>query len=118
MEDNQKAQKLLKQYQEQFCWSDNQFIVLVPQDLFAIKEEGNKLHHCVGTYTHDVAMGTSVILFLRNVVEPEKSLYTMEIKDNQIKQCYGFGNKEISEEAKDFLKKYKKVILQNQKQVV
>lgn len=118
LEDNQKAQKLLKQYQEQFCWSDNQFIVLVPQDLFAIKEEGNKLHHCVGTYTHDVAMGTSVILFLRNVVEPEKSLYTMEIKDNQIKQCYGFGNKEISEETKDFLKKYKKVILQNQKQVV
>lgn len=114
--ENQKAQRLLKQYRKQFCWSDDQFIVLVPESLFAIKEEGQNLHHCVGTYTHNVAMGKSIILFIRNIETPEKSLYTMEIRDNEIKQCYGFDNTEISDEAKEFLTKYKRAILQNIKQ--
>ncbi len=116
MEDNQKFQDLYAQYQQQYAWADKNFLVVVPKDLFAIKEEGHHLHHCVGTYTHLVAAGETFILFLRSQQEAEKALYTLEVKQGRIIQCKGFDNAPPDDDVRKFLKKYINVLNKRQEQ--
>ncbi len=110
MEENQKFQDLYAQYQQQYAWADKDFFVVVPKDLFAIKEEGHDLHHCVGTYIHRVAAGETIILFLRSQKKPEKPLYTLEVKNGRIIQCKGFDNVLPDDDVKEFLKKYVRIL--------
>ncbi len=87
-------------------------MVVVPNDLFSIKEEGHILRHCVGNYISKILDEESIILFIRSLDQPEKSFYTMEIKGNQINQCHGYRNKDMTEEIERFVEKYKKAVLQ------
>ena len=93
-------------------WSDGKFTVIMPRTSREIVEEGVRQNHCVGRYCERVAVGESVILFLRRADEPEKNFYTMEIKKDMAKldvvQCRGYCNGETTEEVKKFLAKYKR----------
>ena len=110
--EERKAKRLLKKYQTTYGWEDKKFAVVVPKDLLEIKEEGHILHHCVATYTSKVADGTSIILFVRSLESPEKPFYTMEVRNNKIAQCRGFGNKDMSEDIQKFVNRYEKEVLQ------
>ncbi len=93
-------------------WSDGKFTVIMPRTSREIVEEGVRQNHCVGRYCERVAVGESVILFLRRADEPEKNFFTMEIKKDMAKldvvQCRGYCNGETTEEVKKFLAKYKR----------
>ena len=110
--EERKWKRLLDIYQEKYQWTDGKHMVVVPNDLFSIKEEGQILRHCVGTYVSKILNEESIILFVRRTDEPEKSFYTMEIKGNQINQCHGYRNKEMTDEVKRFVEKYKNTVLQ------
>lgn len=116
LEDNQKFQQLYTQYQQQYAWADKDFLVVVPKDLFAIKEEGYYLHHCVGTYIHRVAASETFILFLRSQQKPEKPLYTLEVKQGRIIQCKGFDNVLPGDDVRKFLRKYIRILNKRQQQ--
>lgn len=105
-------QKLFCTYQGKYQWTDGKYMVVVPNDLFSIKEEGHILRHCVGNYISKILDEESIILFIRSLDQPEKSFYTMEIKGNQINQCHGYRNKDMTEEVERFVEKYKKAVLQ------
>ena len=87
-------------------------MVVVPNDLFSIKEEGHVLRHCVGTYVSKILEEESIILFIRKTEDPEKSFYTLEVKEDQIKQCHGYRNKDMTKEVERFVEEYKKAVLQ------
>lgn len=110
-EDNKKAQKLLQKYREIYTWENEEFSVVVPKDLFSIKEEGHSLHHCVGSYTSAVTSGKSIILFIRRQTQIEKPFYTMEIKNGVITQCRGFSNHGMTKEVEKFVEQYKSNVL-------
>ena len=110
--ENKQAKSLLDQYRKIYSWTDGNLSVVVPEDLFSIREEGHCLHHCVANYTHDVANGKTIILFVRRNSELKKPFYTMEVKDKMIKQCQGFGHCEQTEEVKKFVNAYEKEILE------
>ena len=114
--EERKAKRLLKKYQTIYAWADKKFAVIVPKDLLEIKEEGHTLHHCVATYTSKVADCTSIILFVRTLENPEKPFYTMEVKNNKIAQCRGFGNKDMPEDVKRFVQRYDEKVLQKIKE--
>ena len=64
-----------------------------------IMNEGQMLHHCVGGYaTRHLERGTT-ILFLRANETPDKSYYTIEVRNidtcPNVVQIHGFGNKWI-----------------------
>lgn len=111
VEENRKAKKLLQEYRKIYTWEDDTLSVIVPRDLFSIKEEGHALHHCVGEYTSAVASGKSVILFIRRRNQMEKPFYTMEIRNDKVIQCRGFSNHDMTEEVKTFVEQYKSKIL-------
>lgn len=110
-QDNERAKSLLEQYRKIYSWTDGKLSVVVPEDLFAIREEGHNLHHCVANYTQDVADGKTIILFIRRNSELTKSFYTMEVRDKNIKQCQGFGHCEQTEEVKNFVEAYEMKVL-------
>lgn len=111
-----KAKRLLKKYQNIYAWEDKEFAVVVPKDLLEIKEEGHALHHCVVTYTSRVADGTSIILFVRSLKHLDKPFYTVEVRNNKIAQCRGFGNKDMPEDVKRFVQRYDQKVLQKIKE--
>ena len=114
--EEQQAKKLLEEYQRIYPWEDKNFAIVVPKDLLEIKEEGHTLHHCVATYTSKVADGTSIILFIRSLDQLEKPFYTMELKNNEIAQCRGYGNKKMTDELERFVQRYEKKVLQKIKE--
>jgi hypothetical protein len=93
-------------------WSDGKFTVIMPRTSREIVEEGVRQNHCVGRYCERVAVGESIILFLRRADDPSKNFFTMEIKKDManldVVQCRGYGNGEMTEEVKKFLAKYKR----------
>lgn len=80
---------------------DGLFIRL-PDKLEELKEEGESLHHCVGTYMEKVEKGETMIFFIRQKAAPEKPYYTLEWH-GRVVQCRGFHNCEMTPEVKAFV---------------
>lgn len=109
--EEKQAKDLLRKYQELYPWTDGRYAVIVPKDLFSIKEEGHILHHCVGTYTTRVANAECIILFIRDLKNPDRAFYTMELKNDRVIQCRGYRNRDMTAEVKRFLDQYKAEVL-------
>ena len=100
--------KLRDEYKKLYEFANEIFEIVVPNGCDEICKEGQNLHHCVGTYVDAVCHGTSVILFVRELSKPDKSFYTMEVVNNTMIQCRGFGNKETTPEVKSFITQFAK----------
>ena len=49
-----------------------------------LTEEGNALHHCVGTYGKKHATGSTAIFFIRRVNRPKESWYTLQLDERTL----------------------------------
>ncbi|MCR5791361.1 MAG: PcfJ domain-containing protein [Lachnospiraceae bacterium] len=85
-------------------------VLVVPKDAQDIKNEGETLHHCVGTYIEKVARGETSIFFIRKEKEPEKPYYTMEWKNDQVYQCRGLRNVAMTPEVKAFTQAFEQIM--------
>lgn len=85
---------------------DGLFIRL-PNRLEELKEEGESLHHCVGTYMEKVEKGETMIFFIRRKEEPDRPYYTLEWHGRVI-QCRGFRNCAMTPEVKAFVEIFQK----------
>lgn len=110
-----KMQKLKKDMEEIFSKNagvdalnikGNGLILIVPANSDAIKEEGEALHHCVGTYIERVAKGETAIFFIRKENEPSKPYYTLEWRDNKVIQCRGMNNCSVTDKVKAFVQAF------------
>lgn len=92
-----------------FCYSDDDFLIKVPECYLDFKHEGHAQHNCVATYYDRVLGGRCIILFIRRRQEPDRSFCTVEIQE------YGGGfrvvqnrtayNREAPEGVRVFLEK-------------
>ena len=96
--------RLLWQYTNELSAPDYPFV----KDLV---DEGTALHHCVGQYVKKVAQNKCVILFVRKVSEPDKSLCTIEVRDGQVVQARCFGNQEPPAPITAFIEQWKRRVL-------
>lgn len=85
--------KTLPEYIKRYEYSDNDFCIKVPSDVNDLVKEGRSLGHCVGGYTDDHFKGNTTILFLRKASSPETSFFTIEVRNGEIKQIHGNGNR-------------------------
>lgn len=110
--DKQEHSKRFKEMQkirkEHYEVTDNSFSILVPEHLSQIVDEGITLHHCVKTYIDMVASGQTTILFLRRADDKGTPFYTIEVKNGEIVQIHGFGNKWVGNDldAARFMYRY------------
>ena len=101
---------LLGNLRKQYEYKDKNFALILPKEAHDIVTEGQVQHICVGnteqSYISDMAEGKTVIAFLRRSEEMEKPFYTIEIKNNSIRQVRGFANKSATDDVQEFMEKY------------
>lgn len=85
--------------------------VRLPNKLEELKEEGETLHHCVGTYMEKVSKGETMIFFIRKKADPEKPYYTLEWK-GRVVQCRGSHNCDMTPEVKAFVEMFQMKMLE------
>ena len=68
-----------EEYGRLYSHKDKNFMIVPPKNMKDLFEEGRKLNHCVGTYSDRIIQGTTCIMFIRKVEEPEKPYFTIEI---------------------------------------
>ncbi len=89
-------------------YKDKEYCIVLPQNSMDIVDEGVMQSHCVASYVDKVAINETLIVFMRTVLEPEKSLVTVEVKNGRIVQKSGFANRSVTEDEMKFLKKWAK----------
>lgn len=71
----------------------------VPQTAEDLIREGRVLRHCVGGYQRRFAEGKTTILFVRELSQPDKPLYTLEwnLKKKEVVQFRGYSNANVTD---------------------
>jgi len=94
---------------KQYAYKDKEYCIVLPETSMEIVDEGIILSSCVSSYVDKVAKNETLIVFLRNVNEPDKSLVTVEVQNNSIVQAKGYANRPLIIEEEKFLRKWAKV---------
>ena len=92
----------------QYHYENNDLFVMMPHGTSDLKKEGRSLNHCVAGYKEFVAEEKTQIFFIRKKAAPQKSFYTLEIKNHEIEQCHGRNNVDMTEEIRSFAYGYLK----------
>ncbi len=87
---------------EEFLAGSKGLLVKVPETPSDFKEEGIKLHNCIGSYVDQISKGKTFIFFIRKMEEPNKSFFAMEYRDGKIIQIHGYGNSNPDSKIKKF----------------
>ncbi|EAC3022662.1 hypothetical protein ES686_12645 [Listeria monocytogenes] len=84
------------------------YAFIVPREVIDIVKEGKNLHHCVGGagYIERHIEGKTTIIFVRDKQDLEKSLYTLEFKNDQIYQLRGKHNCEPTPDVQEAANKW------------
>lgn len=116
---NAALNKDIKKQFEDLCkkyeFHSNGLFIRPAKDVKEIKNEGNSQNICVGSdnqsYIKNHANGVAFILFLRKESKPDMPFYTVEITNtDSVVQCRGYRNGGQTDEAKEFMGKFKQHI--------
>ena len=84
-------------------------LFLAPHSLQEIVEEGQVLHHCVGSqhYLEQYTKGKTTIVFIRRKEEPDKPYFTLEYREKRVIQVQGKYNRgHIPEEVEEAIEQW------------
>ena len=95
----------------QYSFRKSGMMIVAPKTAQEIVKEGQSLHHCVGTYVERMVKDECQILFLRKEEAPDKSFFTIELRDGQIQQVRGSYNVSPPPQVEKFLKLWQKAVL-------
>lgn len=109
------AEEVLKEIKPKYEYENEEYIIIVPQQLMEIVTEGQALHHCVGNterYFERIKNRETYICFLRRKSEAEIPFYTIEVEPGgTIRQHRSYLDEEPNiEEIRGFLKEWQKEI--------
>ena len=82
------------------------YVFLYPEKIDDIRSEAVSQNNCVASYVQSVIDGKCHILFMRKKEEPDKSLVTIEVKNNKIVQAKGRFNRDLTNEEEVVVEKW------------
>lgn len=98
---------------EKNSYNNNIFFIRPAKSLNDMKSEAKQQNNCVYTnYSESYAIGRTDIYFLREIKRPSKSLITIEVKDNKIRQKERKNHGAILKEQNEVLQYWEKNVLQ------
>lgn len=83
-----------------------EYVLFPPKKPEDLVREGNVLGHCVGSYVNKVREGLSTIVFLREEIDTEHPLVTVEIQNDTIVQARGKMNNLPTAKQVEILRKF------------
>lgn len=84
------------------------YCFIYPKCVQDIKDESVQMNNCVSSYIKNVINGSCDILFLRNKDEKDKSLVTIEVRNNKIVQALQKYNTPLTSEQQEIVDKWNK----------
>ena len=106
--------KMKQRYKElkKNIYFDEKFIIRPAKDIKDMKDEAKQQNNCVYTnYSEDYAYGDTDIYFLRDIKQQDKSLVTVEVLGNRIRQKRQSRNTAVTPEQNAFLNLWEKQVL-------
>lgn len=102
---------------KKYNFEDDEFFIRSVENRNDITDEASQQHNCVASYWQRVAIGETMIFFMRRKSNPEKSYVTVELTyDLRIRQAYLKGNQIITDiKTNNFLKTWKKFVIETKK---
>jgi len=86
---------------------DKEYSIIVPKDINDLIQEGNYLHHCVGSYADKVINKQSLIFFMRQNKELQVPYITIEVlPDFTLSEARGMYNTSVEGEEFNFIKRW------------
>lgn len=109
------AEKILQEIKSKYEYSNDQYLIKVPQRLTEIIMEGQALHHCAGAtdrYFDRIMQRETYICFLRRASDSTTPYYTIEVEPGgTIRQHRGYMDEEPDIEIiKPFLREWQREI--------
>jgi hypothetical protein len=76
-------------------YRDDEYMIMIPRSAEDVHDEGRQQGHCIAqAYVNHIAVGDTVCVFMRRANEPNRSLITIEIRNNKVRQaCIGNNNR-------------------------
>ena len=102
-----KREKLLSKN----TFKNKNYIIFPATSIDSLEDESKQQHNCVKTYAERYAEGLCDIYFMRNVREQNKSLVTIEVKENKIVQSKIKYNKNPNKIQISFLNEWEQKVL-------
>ncbi len=93
------------------CYKDNDYVIFPARSLKDLISESTNQNNCVRTYAKMYADGECFIYFLRKKDNIDKSLVTIEVRDNKVVQAKIKNNNIPSKELMDVIKKWEKTLI-------
>lgn len=92
---------------EPYIGSKKTLLIRPAADPEELVKESQALGHCVRTYIDKVVKGTTSILFIRKIAEPDKPYYTLELNSSgKVVQCRGEHNRSCTDEVNELVKEW------------
>lgn len=87
-----------------YSWERDGILIRPARTEQELKDEGKKLHHCVGTYADSHVEGRSSIFFIRRASDQDQPWYTLNLDDKSltVKMNLGNHNCKTTDEVKAF----------------
>lgn len=101
-----KYKKLLKNKYE-----NKKYIIIPAKSISALIDESKQQNNCVRTYAERIAKNECDIYFMRFISSQDKSLVTVEVRNNKIVQKRTKNNEKTSKEQDKFLNLWERKIL-------
>lgn len=89
-------------------YEDDNYIIFPFTDIDSLIDESNQMHNCVRTYVEEIINYKCFIYFMRYKDSTDKSLVTVEVKNNEVVQARRKFNENITEEDRLFLNKFER----------
>jgi hypothetical protein len=107
-EKTEKFKELHEKWEKYEDDTDSKFVVIAPKVPSDVIIEGIKLNHCAKTFVDKISKDDTMVLFVRRKDHTNKPFFTLEIRDDVIRQCHGANNRNIDSvsDLEDFLINY------------
>lgn len=96
---------------EKNIFKNNKYIIFPAKDYEALIDESSQQENCVRTYAERIANNECDIYFMRLIAHTEKSLVTVEVKDNKVVQKRIKNNGKTTKNQDKFLQLWENKIL-------
>jgi len=84
-------------------FSDDRYMITVPRSAQEIIDEGRQQHNCVAGFVAAFKAGKTDLYFMRERNRPDRSLITVEVRDNTIRQAFSYGNGNLNPDELQWL---------------
>ena len=99
-------------------FESKKYIIFPAQSVEELIDESSQQNNCVKTYVERYANGDCDIYFMRLSSEKDKSLVTVEVRNNKVVQKRIKNNAQTTKEQDKFLQKWEDTILNKNERVI